>query len=319
MAILGLPDFRKWGSFLLAFSFLVGLILSGQIAPAKAADQLSISISPVVFDLTTDPGTTITNTIKITNVSTSRSQEIVMTIEAFTGTETGEAIVSDKGDPAYSLNSWTTFSPSDFTIAPGKSQDVTYTIKVPLNAEPGGRYGSILASTPQSSINKGTGVATVQKVGALVLLRVSGPISYKANITSFTTSKTLFEKAPVSFSTTIHNDSSVHIIPKGFVTISDSFGKKIADIPVPEHYILPKEDRKLDIVWNGPAAIGHYTAMLVLVYGDGGNQVVATQSFYIFPWKTGIPTIIVVAFLLWFVIARRKRIVEAIRVLAGKK
>lgn len=308
---------KKGGVLLLVATLLTGLVSSSLVKAAQ--DQLSISISPVIFDLTADPGTTLTNTIKITNVSTTKSQEIVMSVEAFTGTETGEAVVSDTGDPDYSLKDWISFSPADFTMAPGKSQDVTYKIKVPSNAEPGGRYGSILASTPQSSLNTGTGVATVQKVGALVLLRVSGPINYLATIKSFTPAKSLFEHAPINFSMLIHNDSTVHITPKGFVTISNSFGQKVADVPIPERIILPKEDRILEVSWNGPASIGHYTATVLLVYGDKGNQVAATQTFYIFPWKTGIPTIIVVVFLLWFVTARRRRIIEAIRVLAGRK
>jgi len=314
------PSYLRQTARYVAATLVLGtLVLATTIDTAKAEDKLSVSISPVLFNLTADPGQTLTNTLKITNASADKPQAIVMSVEAFTGTETGEAVVTTDGNPDYSLNEWVTFSPASFTIPPGQSQNVTYTIKIPANAEPGGRYGSLLASTPQENLNKGTGASTIQKIGALVLLRVSGPISYQASVKSFTPAKTFFERSPVTFTMLIHNNSTVHIEPKGYVTIANMFGHKVVDIPVDQRIILPQEDRLLTVTWDKSIAIGHYTATLLLVYGDNGNQITATQSFYVFPWKVGLPIVVGIILVLWFLIARRQRLIEALRILAGKK
>lgn len=312
-----LPIFRKVLTFIVAFGLTLALF--GANTPVNAQDKLSLSISPVLFNLTANPGDTVTNTAKITNVTTDKPQAIVMEIEPFTGTETGDAVVSDSGDPAYSLKDWVKFSPSSFTIPPGQAQTVSYTIKIPTSAEPGGRYGSILASTPETKLNNGTGVSTVQKIGSLVLLQVAGPVNYQANVKSFAPTKNLFERSPITFTMRLHNDSTVHIQPKGFITIADMFGRKVTDVVVPAKIILPKEDRVVDVVWPGPASIGRYTATLLLVYGDKNAQITATQTFSVFPWKTGIPLIVLGLALIWFIITKRRNIAAAFQVLFAHK
>lgn len=287
---------------------------------AAASDKLSYSISPLTFDgLTANPGDTITNSLRVNNLNTI-PLTIEMQVESFTGDETGQATVTDNGDPTYSLVSWVTFSPKTFVLPGGGSQNVNFSIKVPKDAEPGGRYGSLLASTQKAGL-EGSGLATINKIGSLVLLKINGAINYHANVLSFSSTKNLFERAPVTFTAKIHNDSTVHIKPKGFVTISNMWGKKVIDLPVPEHNALPKSDRLYtakDLNWKGPATIGRYSATLLLTYGDKGDQMTATASFWVFPWKTGLPIVAAILILLIIIVAKRRNLNLAVKVLFGR-
>ncbi len=312
---------RSWLFVILSF-FALTLALPAALADnANPPPKLSYSISPLVFDgLVANPGDKLVNTLRVSNLN-SAPLPIEMQVESFTGNETGQATVTDQGDPTYSLTSWVTFSPKNFTLASGQTKDVTFTINVPQDAEPGGRYGSLLASTQKASV-EGTGIATVNKIGSLVLLKINGSITYQATVTSFQPTRNLFEQAPVTFTARIHNDSTVHIKPKGFVTISNMFGHKVIDLAVADHNALPKSDRLYsakDLVWKGPAGIGRYSATLLLTYGDKGDQITATASFWVFPWKIGLPLIAVGIIVIWFIIARRRNLAVATKILFAKK
>jgi len=311
-------------------SFLLVLIslLATTPVPVRAQERVSFSISPLVFELTMNPGDTREDFVTVTNASETDTYSFTMSLEPFVGSETGAATIVDQGDPAYSLKEWVTITPSKLTLKPQQRQRVAYKIQIPKNAEPGGRYGSIVAATEKPELGQ-TGAVTVQKVGSLVLLSVRGEVTYRAFPSRFETvkaaqelenktRKTLYEQAPVHFLTEIHNAGTVHIKPKGFVTVSNMFGKKIADLPFPERNILPNSDRIIELDWKD-APIGRYTATLVLNYGDKGEQLTATTSFTVFPWKVGLPIIAASLAIVWFVIARRKRIFEALSIIFGKR
>lgn len=321
-------NFQKW---LLVTVFGVS-ILSLTTTPFSYAQsndvpRASIAISPLTFVLNANPGDRIENTIKVTNAQGTGAINVEMEVKPFTGTETGEAVIQDEEDPAYSLGKWITVSPKNLILEPKQTGLVTYTINVPSNAEAGGRYASILAKSGSQNVT-GTGAATVQKVGSLILLNINGTISYDAIVKEFKTVKSdgniekpvnqfNFEKAPVTFFARIANTGRSHIKPKGFVVISNLFGKKIGGIPFPERFILPGNDRVLETKWED-AKIGYYTATLLLNYGDKNEQLTATTTFMVFPWKTGLPIIIGVLIVLWFTITRRKRVAKALGVIFAK-
>lgn len=311
--------------YLLVLTTYISLFFIFSLTPAHSQtsdEKVSTSISPVTFELTAVPGETISNIVKVTNVGT-ESISYVMTVEPFVGNELGQATVIPSGEdknPELALKDWVTLSPAKFTLAPKEQKLVTAKIIIPKNAEPGGRYGTILAGTDHSQdAIDGTGAKVGQKVGTLVLLRVQGVIAYKAYLKSFAASQKMYAHSPVTFSTRIHNESTVHIKPKGFITLVNFFGKKVADVPFEERNALPASDRLLETISDQKLPIGRYTATLAIVYGDKNETLTAATSFIIFPWKTGVPIIIGGVIVLWFLAARHQRIIAAIRILAGKQ
>lgn len=277
-------------------------------------ETISTSISPVVFELTANPGESQTNTVKVTNTGSSAS-DYQITIESFSGNDRGQAIVNGDTDPEYELKKWVSIKPDKFHLAKEANQIVTFTINVPSDAAPGGRYGTILASPSGQGQVNGTGAVVRQKVGTLVLLSVKGDVSYSANVQEFKTTKTLFERAPVDFSTKIYNGSTVHVKPRGFITVANTFGHKVAEVEFKQGNILPKSDRIYDGQISQKLPIGRYVATLALNYGEKGDQLISTTSFIVFPWKVGLPIIAGLLILFWLIIAKRRNIGAALRVL----
>lgn len=316
-------------SLVIAAVVLTFLTSSQYSQAQQAPSKVALSISPLNFEFTINPGEKREDVVKVTNPDTEKPQTVSMAVEPFKGDETGQVTVLDEGevDPAYSLREWVTITPKTFTLQPKETRVVRVVTEVPKNAEPGGKYGAVVASTERGEIGQ-TGAVTVQKVGSLVLLTVQGFIDYRASTRDFYTvnnteeiadrrPQSLYEKGPVYFLTRVSNSGTVHIKPKGFITISNAFGQKVADLPVPAKNILPDSDRVQVVEWKG-MKMGRYTATLVLNYGDKNQQVTATTSFTVFPWKIGLPVTAATLLLVWFLIARRARVARALGIIFGK-
>lgn len=278
-----------------------------------------LTMSPVTFELAADPGDTLSNVIKITNPSSS-SVGVKMEIEDFAAVgEAGKVAVLDEENKTYSLRKWIKVEPGLFTLAPGEAKIINFSINVPSNAEPGGHYASILSVvTANTAPNSGSAVA--QKVGALVLLSVSGAVKEDLLIKEFSTSGFL-EKGPVPFTIRFENTGSIHVRPAGFVSISDAWGKKLKDIAFPQKNILPGAIRKLDVVWDRAFLFGKYHADLVGSYGNGinSNPISAALDFWVIPWKMLGIIVLAAGAVLAILYRSRRRLFLAIRILIKGK
>lgn len=289
------------------------------LSPAAAQDASgqpltrSISISPLTFELTANPGDSIQNKIKVSNPG-NLEVLIVMEVEDFSAVgETGSVVVQEQENETFSLASWVELGEKEFVLAPRETRVVDFTINVPLDGEPGGHYGSILsAASPPEFTGGGSGIS--QKVGALVLLSVAGDVSEVLQVKEFSV-PAFYEKPPVDFLLRFENLGTVHIRPRGFVSITNMFGKKEADIAFPQKNVLPNSIRKLDVSWEPELAIGKYTATLVANYGTQNSPLAAVASFWVFPWKIALVILLVLIIVLMIIVRSRQRIKLAVRVL----
>lgn len=275
-------------------------------------DSTAISISPLTFELTANPGEIVKNKIKIYNPS---DQPVFINMEAedFSAVgETGSVVVQEKNNKTYSLASWVSLSPTEFTLLPNERKIVDFTINIPEEGEPGGHYGSILASISPPAVSGGSGIS--QKVGALVLLSVAGEVNEKLIVKEFTAGK-FYEKVPVDFLLRFENLGSVHARPRGFISITNMLGKKEVDIAFEQKNVLPNSIRKINVQWDPPLAIGKYTATLVANYGVTNSPLSAVTSFWVFPWKTALVILIILIIIIFILVRSRKRLRLAFKVL----
>lgn len=290
------------------------LVFWGLVAPVFVFAQgaVGITVTPLTFELTATPGETIKNAVRVTN-PTQGSLIFDMEVEDFTAVgEGGEVIVETSADETFSMRKWIRTIPQQFTIEPGQTQVVEFAITVPENAEPGGHYGTILA-TVKGSIGV-TGAATAPKVGSLVLLTVSGPIREELFVREFRV-PSFSEYGPIPFTVRLENTGSVHVKPIGFVTISDFSGEKVIDIPFPQKRVLPGNTRKIDLAWEKKYPIGKYTAVLVGSFGISNTPISATTTFWVFPWKIALEIFGAFIALIVALIMTRKRFAAAFRIL----
>ena len=281
---------------------LVAILAELLIAPAlQAADNSGqgLELSPPVVELQADPGQTITGQLRLRNIT--KSDLIAKPrIDDFgaKGEDGQPQILLDETEATkYSLKYWVTAIPS-LRLAPGKIENIPFTIVVPKNAEPGGHFG-VIRFTAQPPDLEGTGVALSASIGALVLLRVSGPITESSSILDFSTgikskagsflAGTFFETGPVWFVERIRNSGSVHVKPTGTIDIFNIFNTKVASIAVndkPGGNILPDSIRRYEQDWGGKWLFGPYRARLNLTYGSAKTALVGKNIvFWVLPWR----------------------------------
>jgi len=152
-----------------------------------------------------------------------------------------------------------------------------------------------------------TGTAIAQKVGALLLLTISGPVQESLTVKEFSVPHFL-EYGPVLFLIRFENTGTVHVRPRGFVTITDWRGKKVADVEFPQMNVIPNAVRKVEAKWDCKWLFGRYTATLVGSYGTANLPFEPpVLTFWVFPWKIalGIFSIILLALIFFFLTRRR--------------
>jgi len=329
-----LPNFLQWPSLyvlindvivsinlkksFIRLGVLLFFVLSLTIATAQAQDvnnsglKRAIAISPLTFELTASPGDVIQNKIKVSNPG---NTPILVSMEAedFSAVgETGSVVVQEQNNDTFSLASWVTLSERKFTLAPKETKIVDFTITIPLDGEPGGHYGSILSAASPPDFVAGSGIS--QKVGALVLLSVAGDVRETLQVKEFS-APAFLEKPPVDFLLRFVNIGTVHIRPRGFISITNMFGKKEVDLAFPQRNVLPGSIRKINVKWDPEFAIGKYTATLVANYGTYNSPLAAVVSFWVFPWKIVLLIFIIIIIVLMILIRSRRRLRLALRVL----
>lgn len=297
---------------------LLGLLLIQRSLSFAQSTQSGLSISPVVFELNSAAGDTVTSQIKIYN-PTQFPQSVDMVIEDFTPVgEEGDVVLAEADDDStYSLAAWATITPSQFVLRPEEQQIVTFTINVPTNAEPGGHYGSIVASLSGGTENV-SGSSVGSKRGSLLLLRVAGDINEDISIDTFSVDS-FQEYGPVDFELKFKNDGNVHLKPAGFITIVDTFGNQVAQVSIPQNNVIPDAIRQANTTWEEENLMGRYTATVVVTYGNSAKQTITdVVTFTVFPWKTALMYIGGLTAFSLLIYASRKRLAAAFKVLMGK-
>ena len=320
-------------------ALLASSLVGGQ--PAKAQEVTKLSVSPVSFDFGVNPGATETNVIKVTNSSDSELT-LEAKVENIMGADENGRVQLTEKETEFSLSSWVTVTPSRFTLKPREVRTISFSIKVPAKAEPGGHYGSVLIGTVASASDT-TGSSIVQQVGSLLLVRVAGearergsisrfePKTYSGtweevkssdNSTTFLVPKSedvakgkvasYFSNGPIVFQLTFKNDGNVHFQPQGFVRITNIFGKAVAQLPIYPRNIFPGVERDNAVIWSQERMWGgYYKAEVVGLYGQKNQVLSATTTFWAFPMTAAIT----IGSLLVLIVLLRKRLAKVIRVL----
>jgi hypothetical protein len=279
---------------------------------ARAQNQIFTAIPPRL-EIKAKPGEFIRETIQFRNEGDTT---------AYLSVGLNDFIVTDtKGTPQFvpslvsgrwSAASWITISPSSIAVAPKQTVNINLSANVPLDALPGGHYAGVLYQSKGTAplIGAGAGASTgvQQVVGTLVYLIVEGPVTEKASVTLFDVPKFL-EFGPVNFTTEILNQSDLHIIPKGQITIRNMLGKTTTTLPIEERNIFPNASFVYNNTWEAKYLLGRYRADLSASYGSTGQVLIATAYFWVFPVKIALAILLAIAIisLIVILIIKKKR------------
>lgn len=316
------PRYTKTVSRIGTALVAISLVVLCSIGVVQAADQpkMGLAISPPTFELAANAGDVLKNSLRVDNI-VDIPLEVSVDARNFTALgEEGGINLTPAEEDDYSLASWISVTPEKVTIPAHESKTFEYTITVPQNASPGGRFGSIVFQTaPSTALSGQSGVAVSQEVGTLVFVKIAGDVTEKASVAGFTTLNNLHNKGPVDFDIRVKNDGNVHFKPKGTITISNFFGKQIATIPINEQNVLPGAIRKMDASWGSGMLFGRYNATLSLVYGKDGQVITASTAFWGFPYKLMGIVLLILLLIGAALYPLRHRIWRAFKILFGKE
>lgn len=311
-------------SALLAIFAFVAVVKAQETTTEPTTGKMGIQVSAPIYNFDIGPGSNAQDIIKIRNVGNTTQTFYPEVLDFKPAGETGTpAFIKQKESESYtfSLASWITVETQGIALKPNESAALGFTIRVPKDAEAGGHYAGILFGTTPPKTT-GTAVEISNKVGSLILVRVSGKANELASVKEFSTSKNFYDKPPVDFLVRIENKGNIHVAPQGNVEIKDIFGRSVATLPVNKTAgnVLPDSIRRFDktsddLSWNPDGlTIGRYTATLQLNYGSPAKQLNAQVTFWVVPWLQVailLSVLIVLIILIIFLIKKYNRFIVA--------
>lgn len=262
-----------------------------------------LTIQPIKISHTLNPGEEVTGVVSLTNASDDDTIEVQTKVEDFAPAP-GSTNISFVGraEGLSTVRDWITLdvSPS-FTFKRGEGKQISYTIKAPMNAEPGGHFGIMFFKAVR--IVEGEQLKIGTQVGILLFVTIPGNHLEKGKILGFSAPH-FVQEGSVPFSIRFENTGTVHYEPKGVIVITNMFGKKVAEVPVSGQIVLPSGVREWSVGWNVEGfLLGRYKATLTIVNPDGEVLTGGTVSFYAAPlWYVAdfIASIILLFFVLRF-------------------
>jgi hypothetical protein len=271
----------------------------------------ALSVSPAKIELDGDPGSVLTGIIEVHNDQPS-TQNVYISFENF---EPGD----DSGTPRFvgadgGLATWFTAVPS-LALSPDEHAQVAYRIQIPSTAEPGGYFAAVFFGNQPPS-NSDSQLAIGGRLGVLTLLRVSGDIPESAGVSEFRTKQAWYTEPPVAFEYRFSNTGGDRVVPRGDITISNTFGARRGVIPANPvtGSVLPSSSRRFQSEWVGTQpdtipddsvvddsqptgywshvrrqwndfAFGWYSATLDIGWGVASQGTTDSVRFLIIPWQ----------------------------------
>lgn len=310
----------KYGKKILLLPIFLFLGLFAASVAFAQNPNYDVTVSPVFFDLSSNPGSTISDKIRIRN-NTSSPIAIKLEVQKLTADANGD--VTLKPDTNDETLTWVKFQNQSFIASPLEWSDIPFTIQVPKSAA-FGYYFAITFKRDDSAKAEGVGAAISGAAAVPVLLNVrSDGAKSEAKIVKFETKNFISDYLPIDFNARVANSGNVHVAPHGNIFITDWTGKNVGDLEVNSSFgnIIPDTERTFLASWidgflvNEPLVIdgqtatdkngnpktnlsikwdkltsfrfGKYNANLILVYDDGQRDVSIEKSisFWVIPYK----------------------------------
>lgn len=294
---------------------LVGALLLSSL-PSYAATNTSaqgngLRISPVRTDLTINPGESRVITVYAKNITSSNENLQVVFNDFQAGTDesgTPALLLNNTSAPSHSLRKFMSASSDTISIAPNEQKALQVTVTIP-SGTPGGGYFGAVRLLPAGTNSSDKQVNLSASVASLVLVTVPGTYKEQMSVVSmdiqqdghqrsiFSSSKNL--QAVVRF----NNTGDVQEQPFGKVAVKK--GSKVVytteiNNSDPKANVLPNSIRRFSADLKNVGSFGKYTVEGNFGYGNKGQLLQATTTFYVIPV---IDIIIAVLILLVVVLA----------------
>lgn len=267
-------------------------------------------VGPGKTELTIKPGTGQIIELLTTN-RTGETRIFNLEVEDFTGSDDPNTAVKLLGDDSgpYTLKEYISVPNTQFELKHMQRARIPVTVRVPPDAEPGGRYGSVLVTTVSKDAEPGnTGgtaaeSAIISRVGSLFFVTVPGEVARSGALEKFATipDKKWFQNGPIQFELLYRNTGSIHVNPYGEIRITNMLGEEIGFVELDPWFALPGSLRLREVKWNREFLFGKYTAVANINRGYDDIIDTAQLTFWVIPWKIALGIFLVIFVVLYLI------------------
>lgn len=280
---------------------LVGLLLFS-FAPVRAIDGESIVLSPASKRLKLNAGETIKDTFKVINDGTVAYDFVVYASPYSVANKTYTPNYDEK-KPNADFYRWVTFDKREYTLKPGESVDVPYTVAVPVDVAPGGHYSVLFAET-QVADEQSSQIARKKRVGEIVYANVSGDYitagkQVSANI------DWLQLGGPVTATVTVENTGNTDFPLTEYFQVKNVLGSKVYELSN-EKVMLPKTTRDLQLSWKNGPIMGLYNVRVETKILDK-METTSTWVLLMPMWILVLSILAVIGIIYWVIRSRNHR------------
>ncbi|GGH47844.1 DUF916 domain-containing protein [Microbacterium album] len=309
---------------------LLALVLTlGGALTARADDTIGVSGAPATdtgdadgrtrFSYELDPGQQVNDFYLVSNTGTTAQEFTILATDAYNDNEGNYGLLATEEDPS-EIGTWVRFEGDTgrlrFTLEPGESRLVPFTVTVPADARPGDHAGGIGASvvTPEGQ------VLVDRRIASRMYVRVSGELQPLLAVSSLEASHSTSWNpfaGDVTITYTIQNTGNVALAARSVADVRTWFGIHLGgdDGYVREELaeLLPGNARTVEVTVPGIGAWGLLqpaVAIQPFAEGEMSEPVNAPQSFrdttiIAVPWL--LLAVLLVAAAAWLVIRQRRK------------
>jgi len=271
------------------------------VGVSPAYPNSNIKNSDVWFVYNLDRGESITDYLKLVNVSSEKTMKVkIYPVDAVVSSQ-GVFNPLDEADPKKDIGAWIKMSESEVSLAPQETRIIPFTLTIPEDASVGDHLGAIIAEKGELTPSGQAGLSIKTRVGIRVWNTVPGEIVKNLQISNvsweiinkkLSPKTTTLEKIRTALglnkegfiTLSLKNDGNVHLMPKGNIEIRDIFGGWVATLDnISLGTSALSQTTTVPIKWEKPSLFGRLTAKITVLYGDN-QTATAEKSFWIIPW-----------------------------------
>lgn len=287
-------------------TLFTALLFMFVLAPSVmlAQGNAGIGLKPANIAEKMQPGEVRQFTVLVSNVS-EQDQNFYLYKRDISGVRDGGVPIfadADLDTGGFALSDWIQLEADRLEVKAGEERPMSFIMSVPQGASPCDHFGGIFVSAQPPELSE-SGAAIGYQVANIISIRVAGECVEKAQIRQFSTDNYLYGSANVTFNLKFENGGNTLLRPTGPVTITNMFGKEVANFVFNEEQagVFPGVTREFVFDWSSDlTGFGRYEAMVSPSYGEEGFKQTAfsTATFWILPMNIILPAAGVLAVLL---------------------
>jgi len=282
---------------------LLGLPFMSVLA-SEADQDIGLALRPAIIDIPAEPGTTVSASITIENIS---------------GSAVGVEISSQSlipNDPDIDQNkrkdtdasTWIIGKGRKILLEKGEQKLVDVQFLVPENAGPGGHYALVTFTTTSVEQQSSPGSIVTPALSSLAMLNVAGEIHEEASIENLDMPFFVFgDNQTLEFD--IANTGNIHLLPTATLKLYDRHNDLVKNIEIPAQLVLPNTIKSFTVNWSSSEYVGIHRLEVDVNYGTSLQTVsLDSGTILIMPSFSSVLfalSLISVAIVLFFLILKK--------------